>query len=129
MFKKAGPERTEYRAFQGLYLSNSDRQHGWPTHSTTISPTSLLACRDLYDEPVAQAGSAYVSDIDPTVETLTFSDTDLQAVKNDIATAMNRIVEISLASTRLVIPVDSVSTISRALRNHYTSIDGVVSSQ
>ena len=58
-------------------------------------PIYLLACRDLYDEPVTQAGYAYVGDIGPTVETRTFSGTELQAVKDDVTTAINRIVELS----------------------------------
>ncbi|WP_338739433.1 ATP-dependent DNA helicase [Haloplanus salilacus] len=60
-------------------------------------PIYLLACRDLYDEPVRQAGYAYVGDIGPTVETRTFSETELQAVKDDVTTAMNRIVEFSFS--------------------------------
>jgi DNA helicase-2/ATP-dependent DNA helicase PcrA len=60
-------------------------------------PIYLLACRDLYDEPVTQAGYAYVGDIGPTVETRTFSETELQAVKDDVTTAMNRIVEFSFS--------------------------------
>jgi DNA helicase-2/ATP-dependent DNA helicase PcrA len=60
-------------------------------------PIYLLACRELYDEPVTQAGYAYVGDIGPTVETRTFSETELQAVKDDATTAMNRIVEFSFS--------------------------------
>lgn len=58
-------------------------------------PIYLLACRDLYDETVTQAGYAYVGEIGPRVETRTFSETELQAVKDDVTTAMNRIVEFS----------------------------------
>ena len=57
----------------------------------------LLACRELYDEPVTQADYAYVGDIGPAIETRTFSETELQAVKDDVTTAMNRIVEFSFS--------------------------------
>jgi DNA helicase-2/ATP-dependent DNA helicase PcrA len=60
-------------------------------------PIYLLACSDLYDEPVTQAGYAYVGDIGPTVETRTFSEAELQAVKEDVTTAMNRIIEFSFS--------------------------------
>ena len=60
-------------------------------------PIYLLACRDLYDEPVRQAGYAYVGEIGPTVETRTFSEPELQAVKDDVRTAMNQIVEFSFS--------------------------------
>jgi hypothetical protein len=50
-----------------------------------------------YDDPVTQAGYAYVGDIGPTVESRTFSETELQTVKDDVTTAMNRIVEFSFS--------------------------------
>jgi DNA helicase-2/ATP-dependent DNA helicase PcrA len=58
-------------------------------------PIYLLACRDLYDEPVMRAGYAYVGEIGPKIETRTFSDSDLQAVRDDVTVSMNRIAEFS----------------------------------
>ena len=58
-------------------------------------PIYLLACRDLYDEPVARAGYAYVGDIGPKVESRTFSDGDLEAVRDDVTSSMNDIAEFS----------------------------------
>lgn len=58
-------------------------------------PIYLLACRDLYDAPVARAGYAYVGDIGPTVETRTFSDDELDAVRDDVKASMNRIRDFS----------------------------------
>ncbi len=60
-------------------------------------PIYLLACRDLYDEPVARAGYAYVGDIGPKVESRTFSDDDLKAVRDDVTTLMNHIAEFSFS--------------------------------
>jgi DNA helicase-2/ATP-dependent DNA helicase PcrA len=77
----------DYKATERHRDLGSDRQ----------LPIYLLACRDLYDEPVTQAGYAYVGEIGPTVETRTFSATELQAVKDDVTTAMNRIVEFSFS--------------------------------
>ena len=59
-------------------------------------PIYLLACRDLYDEPVTRAGYAYVGRIGPKVETRTFSDGDLAAVRDDVTASMNRIAEFSV---------------------------------
>lgn len=47
-------------------------------------PLYLLACRDLYDEPIHRAGYAYVGPLGPNVETKTFSESDLQAVQQEI---------------------------------------------
>jgi DNA helicase-2/ATP-dependent DNA helicase PcrA len=58
-------------------------------------PIYLLACRDLYDEPVARAGYAYVGEIGPKVESRTFSDADLAAVRDDVTASMSRIAEFS----------------------------------
>jgi DNA helicase-2/ATP-dependent DNA helicase PcrA len=58
-------------------------------------PIYLLACRDLYDEPVTRAGYAYVGEIGPTVESRTFSDADLAAVRDDVTASMTRIAEFS----------------------------------
>jgi DNA helicase-2/ATP-dependent DNA helicase PcrA len=60
-------------------------------------PIYLLACRDLYDESVMRAGYAYVGEIGPKVETRTFSDSDLQAVRDDVTVSMNRIAEFSFS--------------------------------
>lgn len=58
-------------------------------------PIYLLACRDLYGEPVTRAGYAYVGEIGPKVETRTFSDGDLAAVRGDVTASMTRIAEFS----------------------------------
>ncbi len=58
-------------------------------------PIYLLACRDLYDEPVTRAGYAYVGEIGPKVETRTFSDGGLAAVRDDVTASMTRIAEFS----------------------------------
>lgn len=58
-------------------------------------PIYLLACRDLYDEPVTRAGYAYVGDIGPTVESRPFSSADLAAVRDDVTALMTRIAEFS----------------------------------
>lgn len=60
-------------------------------------PIYLVACHDLYDEPVARAGYAYVGDIGPKVESRTFSDSDLETVRDDVTTSMNRIAEFSFS--------------------------------
>jgi len=58
-------------------------------------PIYLLACRELYDEPVTRAGYAYVGEFGPDVELRSFSEDDLQAVTHEISTTMNRIAEFS----------------------------------
>jgi DNA helicase-2/ATP-dependent DNA helicase PcrA len=58
-------------------------------------PIYLLACRELYDEPVTHAGYAYVGEIGPKLETRSFSETELQAVQEEIQTAMTQIAEFS----------------------------------
>jgi len=58
-------------------------------------PIYLLACRDLYEEPVMQAGYAYVGEIGPKIESRRFSEADLSAVESDIKTMMNEISELS----------------------------------
>ena len=58
-------------------------------------PIYLLACLDLYDEPVAHAGYAYVGDIGPKIETRRFNDDDLEAVQDDVTMSMNQIREFS----------------------------------
>ena len=58
-------------------------------------PIYLLACRDLYDEPVMQAGYAYVGEIGPKIESRRFSEADLSAVESDIKTMMNEISELA----------------------------------
>jgi ATP-dependent exoDNAse (exonuclease V) beta subunit len=59
-------------------------------------PIYLLACRDLYNEPVRRAGYAYVGDIGPEVETRTFTDDDLKAVRDDVTASMNQIRDFSV---------------------------------
>ena len=60
-------------------------------------PIYLLACRDMYDEPVTRAGYAYVGEIGPEVESRTFSDGDLEGVRDDVTKSMNRITEFSFS--------------------------------
>jgi len=60
-------------------------------------PIYLLACRDLYEEPVVRAGYAYVGDIGPKIESKTFSDEDLDAVRDDVTKSMYRIAEFSFS--------------------------------
>jgi DNA helicase-2/ATP-dependent DNA helicase PcrA len=58
-------------------------------------PIYLLACRDLYDEPVARAGYAYVGELGPKIESRPFSDGDLETVRDSVTESMNRIAEFS----------------------------------
>jgi RecB family exonuclease len=60
-------------------------------------PIYLLACRDLYDEPIARAGYAYVGEIGPKVESRTFDEAELEAVKQDVTESMDRIAEFSFS--------------------------------
>jgi len=63
-------------------------------------PIYLLACRDLYDEPVSRAGYAYVGDIGPNVETRSFDESELRAIEDDIVTKMDRISNSSFGEYR-----------------------------
>ncbi|QDX41200.1 ATP-dependent DNA helicase [Salarchaeum sp. JOR-1] len=58
-------------------------------------PIYLLACRDLYDKPVARAGYAYVGELGPKIESRRFSEGDLSAVESDVTTMMNEISNLS----------------------------------
>mgnify|MGYP000038154750 CR=1 FL=1 len=58
-------------------------------------PIYLLACRDLYDQPITRAGYAYVGPIGPTVESRRFTDEELATVKSDVTASMNRITDFS----------------------------------
>jgi len=58
-------------------------------------PLYLLACRDLYDEPIHQAGYAYVGPLGPKVETKTFSESDLQAVQQEIEGVLSTISDLT----------------------------------
>ena len=58
-------------------------------------PIYLLACRDLYDEPVSRAGYAYVGDIGPKVEMRAISERELDTVRSTVLTTMDRISETS----------------------------------
>ena len=60
-------------------------------------PIYLLASRDLYDEPVVRAGYAYVGEIGPKIESRTFSESDLEAVRDEVTDSMNRIAEFSFS--------------------------------
>ena len=56
-------------------------------------PIYLLACRDLYDEPVSRAGYAYVGDIGPKMEMRAVDEHELDTVQSTVLTTMNRISE------------------------------------
>ena len=56
-------------------------------------PIYLLACRDLYDEPVRRAGYAYVGSIGPKLEVREFEAGELEAVRSSVATTMDWIGE------------------------------------
>ncbi|ELZ88500.1 UvrD/REP helicase [Haloferax elongans ATCC BAA-1513] len=56
-------------------------------------PIYLLACRDMYDEPVTRAGYTYVGNIGPKVESRSFTESELEAVKDSISASMNLIAE------------------------------------
>jgi DNA helicase-2/ATP-dependent DNA helicase PcrA len=58
-------------------------------------PIYLLACEELYDDPVTRAGYAYVGEIGPRLETRMFGESELQEFREDIRTAMERIAEFS----------------------------------
>ena len=58
-------------------------------------PIYLLACRDLYEEPVTRAGYAYVGEIGPKVETRRFSTAELSAVESDVTSMLNDISDLS----------------------------------
>ncbi|MDB9233764.1 ATP-dependent helicase [Halorubrum ezzemoulense] len=60
-------------------------------------PLYLLACRDLYEEPIRRAGYAYVGNIGPKVESRAFSEDELEGVKDDVVSTMNRIMESSFS--------------------------------
>ena len=58
-------------------------------------PIYLLACRDLYEEPIRRAGYAYVGSIGPKVESRAFDEDELEGVEDDVVGAMNQITESS----------------------------------
>ncbi len=58
-------------------------------------PIYLLACRDLYEEPIRRAGYAYVGSIGPKVESRAFSEDELEHVKEVMKGAMEQISESS----------------------------------
>ena len=58
-------------------------------------PIYLLACRDLYEEPIRRAGYAYVGAIGPKVESRVFSEDELEGVEDDVVGAMKQITESS----------------------------------
>ncbi|MDS0284465.1 ATP-dependent helicase [Haloarcula onubensis] len=58
-------------------------------------PLYLLACRDLYDEPIHSAGYAYVGPLGPKTETKTFSESELQGVEQEIEGVLSTISDLS----------------------------------
>jgi DNA helicase-2/ATP-dependent DNA helicase PcrA len=60
-------------------------------------PLYLLACRDLYEEPVSRAGYAYVGEIGPKVSMRTFDDAELDAVRSAVTKSMDHITDTTFA--------------------------------
>ncbi|WP_318571257.1 ATP-dependent DNA helicase [Salinigranum marinum] len=58
-------------------------------------PIYLLACRDLYDEPIQRAGYAYVGAIGPKIETRAYTESDIDTVEVDVTTTMDQIDDFS----------------------------------
>lgn len=58
-------------------------------------PLYLLACRDLYDEPIRRAGYAYVGPLGPKLDSKRYSDTDLDAVQREIEDLLTNIADLS----------------------------------
>jgi DNA helicase-2/ATP-dependent DNA helicase PcrA len=58
-------------------------------------PIYLLACRDLYDEPVSHAGYAYVGSIGPETETRGFDEGELDRVLSEVKDSMEEISDAS----------------------------------
>jgi DNA helicase-2/ATP-dependent DNA helicase PcrA len=58
-------------------------------------PLYLLACRDLYDDPVRRAGYAYVGPLGPKLDTREFSQEDLEAVQQEIEVLLSNIADLS----------------------------------
>jgi len=56
-------------------------------------PLYLLACRDLYDEPIHHAGYAYVGQLGPSVDQKRFSESDLDEVKQEIKSLLSKITD------------------------------------
>jgi len=54
-------------------------------------PIYLLACRDLFSERVTRAGYAYVGEVGPELETRTFVEDELDAVRDGLTETMSRI--------------------------------------
>jgi DNA helicase-2/ATP-dependent DNA helicase PcrA len=60
-------------------------------------PLYLLACRDLYDDPVRRAGYAYVGPLGPKLDTREFSHDDLDAAQHEIEELLSNIADLSYA--------------------------------
>jgi Protein of unknown function (DUF2800). len=58
-------------------------------------PLYLLACRDLYDEPIHRAGYAYVGQLGPNTDHRSFTDSELDAVKQEIEGLLSEISDLS----------------------------------
>lgn len=54
-------------------------------------PIYLLACRDLYDDRITQAGYAYVGSIGPRIDSREFVDEELEAIRSNIVASMEQI--------------------------------------
>ena len=63
-------------------------------------PLYLLACRDLYDEPIHRAGYAYVGPLGPKVDEKTFSQDALETMHNEIETLLSQISELTYEEFR-----------------------------
>jgi DNA helicase-2/ATP-dependent DNA helicase PcrA len=75
----------DYKATERWQDLNEDRQ----------LPIYLLACRDLYDEPVRRAGYAYVGEIGPKLDERRFDQEELNSVLSSISKSMRSISETS----------------------------------
>jgi len=58
-------------------------------------PLYLLACRDLYDQPIRRAGYAYVGPLGPKLDTREFSSDDLDAVRREIEQLVESIADLT----------------------------------
>ncbi len=78
----------DYKATQLERDINDDRQ----------LPLYLLACRDLYDEPVHQAGYAYVGPLGPNIDTKEFTEIELDSVTQEVESLLSNLTDMSYNS-------------------------------
>jgi len=61
-------------------------------------PMYLIACRELYDEPIERAGYAHVGELGPKLETRTFEESELEEVKTEVSKMMRNIHETTFST-------------------------------